>query len=43
MERCGRPTPRPLIEAGEAYFLHSYEYVADDGHHVVAMTDHGGA
>lgn len=32
----------PLIEAGEAYFLHSYEYVADDGHHVAAMTDHGG-
>lgn len=32
----------PLIEAGEAYFLHSYEFVAADGHHVVAMTDHGG-
>ncbi len=31
-----------LIEAGEAYFLHSYQFVAEDGHHVVAMTDHGG-
>lgn len=32
----------PLIEPGEAYFLHSYEFVAEDGHHIVAMTDHGG-
>lgn len=31
-----------LIEPGEAYFLHSYEFVAEDGHHIVAMTDHGG-
>ena len=31
-----------LIEPGEAYFLHSYQFAADDGHHVVAMTDHGG-
>jgi len=31
-----------LIEPGEAYFLHSYHFVADEGHHVAAMTDHGG-
>lgn len=31
-----------LIEPGEAYFLHSYQFVAEDGHDVVAMTDHGG-
>jgi glutamine amidotransferase len=31
-----------LLEAGEAYFLHSYHIVPDDGHHVAAMTDHGG-
>lgn len=35
-----RPTaPHPLIEAGEAYFLHSYAY---DGAGVLATTDHGG-
>jgi glutamine amidotransferase len=32
----------PLIEPGEAYFLHSYHFVPEDGHHVAAMTDHGG-
>jgi len=32
----------PLIEDGEAYFLHSYHFVPEDGHHVLAMTDHGG-
>jgi len=32
----------PLIEPGEAYFLHSYQFIADDGHHIVAMSDHGG-
>jgi len=32
----------PLIPAGEAYFLHSYHFVPDDGHTVAAMTDHGG-
>ena len=32
----------PLVEPGEAYFLHSYHFVPDDGHHAVAMTDHGG-
>jgi glutamine amidotransferase len=31
-----------LIDAGEAYFLHSYHFVPDDGHHTLAMTDHGG-
>lgn len=31
-----------LIEAGEAYFLHSYHIVPDDWDHVAAMTDHGG-
>lgn len=29
----------PLIEAGEAYFLHSYAY---DGPDVLAVSDHGG-
>ncbi len=29
----------PLIEAGEAYFLHSYAYAGED---VLATTDHGG-
>jgi len=31
-----------LIEPGEAYFLHSYHFVPDDGMAVAAMTDHGG-
>jgi imidazole glycerol-phosphate synthase subunit HisH len=31
-----------LIEPGEAYFLHSYHFRPADGHHVAAMTDHGG-
>lgn len=31
-----------LVEAGEAYFLHSYHFVPEDGHRVAAMTDHGG-
>jgi glutamine amidotransferase len=30
----------PLIEPGEAYFLHSYGF---DGNDVIAATDHGGA
>lgn len=29
----------PLIERGEAYFLHSFAF---DGEHVLATTDHGG-
>lgn len=32
----------PLIEAGEAYFLHSYHYEAADPTHIAATTDHGG-
>ncbi len=40
------PRPRPsrasaLIEPGEAYFLHSYHFVTDDGDDVAAMTDPG--
>ena len=31
-----------LIEPGEAYFLHSYHFVPDEGHHIAALTDHGG-
>ena len=32
----------PLLDRGEAYFLHSYHFVPEDGHHALAMTDHGG-
>ena len=32
----------PLLEAGEAYFLHSYHFEATDPAHVAAVTDHGG-
>lgn len=32
----------PLIEAGEAYFLHSYHFDAADSADVLATTDHGG-
>ena len=32
----------PLIEAGEAYFLHSYHFDAADAADVLATTDHGG-
>lgn len=31
-----------LIIPGEAYFLHSYHFVADNAASVAAMTDHGG-
>lgn len=31
-----------LVEPGEAYFLHSYHFVPEDGRTVAAMTDHGG-
>jgi imidazole glycerol-phosphate synthase subunit HisH len=35
-----KPTlPHPLIEAGEAYFLHSYAFEGED---IVAVTDHAG-
>ena len=30
-----------LLEPGEAYFLHSYHFVADNGSEVAALTDHG--
>ncbi len=32
-------TPHPLVQAGEAYFLHSYAFDGDD---VIAVTDHAG-
>ena len=32
----------PLIESGEAYFLHSYHFDATDDADVLATTDHGG-
>jgi imidazole glycerol-phosphate synthase subunit HisH len=31
-----------LIEPGEAYFLHSFQFEATDAADVLAMTDHGG-
>jgi glutamine amidotransferase len=31
-----------LVEPGEAYFLHSYQFLPDEGRAVAAMTDHGG-
>ncbi len=31
----------PLLDPGEAYFLHSYHFVADDPRDVAALTDHG--
>lgn len=30
-----------VIEEGEAYFLHSYHFAADNPAHITAMTDHG--
>ncbi len=36
------PPAGELIEPGEAYFLHSYHFVPDDGHTIAAMSDHGG-
>lgn len=36
-------TPHPLIEPGEAYFLHGFAYRPVDGDNsVLAITDHGG-
>lgn len=32
----------PVVEAGEAYFLHGYHFDAADRAHVLATTDHGG-
>ena len=31
-----------LIEPGEAYFLHSYHLIPEEGRHIAAMSDHGG-
>jgi len=31
-----------LLVPGEAYYLHSYHFVPDDGRRIAAMTDHGG-
>ena len=31
-----------LVVPGEAYFLHSYHFVAESGRDIAAMTDHGG-
>ena len=31
-----------VLEVGEAYFLHSYHFVPEDGGTIAAMTDHGG-
>ena len=31
-----------IVAPGEAYFLHSYHFVPEDGHMVAAITDHGG-
>ena len=31
----------PVLEEGEAYFLHSYHFAARSGQEVAAMTDHG--
>jgi imidazole glycerol-phosphate synthase subunit HisH len=41
------PRSRPghaasLVEPGEAYFLHSYHFVPDNGDDMAALTDHGG-
>jgi glutamine amidotransferase len=33
--------PHPLLEPGEAYFLHSYQFVADESAHVLATSVHG--
>ena len=32
----------PVIEEGEAYFLHSYHFAATAGSDIAALTDHGG-
>ena len=32
----------PVVEPGEAYFLHSYHFHANSGKDILAMTDHGG-
>lgn len=37
------PDGAGLIDRGEAYFLHSYHFAADNGRDIAAITDHGGA
>ena len=37
-----RASAGDLIEPGEAYFLHSYQFVPNDGRDIAAMSDHGG-
>lgn len=32
-----------MLEPGEAYFLHSYHFVPDNGQCIAAMSDHGGS
>ncbi|WP_338446265.1 imidazole glycerol phosphate synthase subunit HisH [Pelagerythrobacter marensis] len=32
----------PVLEEGEAYFLHSFHFAVDEPQHIAAMTDHGG-
>jgi glutamine amidotransferase len=32
----------PVLQGGEAYFLHGYAFEADDPEQVLALTDHGG-
>ena len=36
------PGSQQMDSLDTAYFLHSYHFVPDNGHHVAAMTDHGG-
>lgn len=38
----GHPGAAELLEAGEAYFLHSYAFHPEHGRDIAAMTDHGG-
>lgn len=35
-------TPHKLLQAGEAYFLHSYHFVAERAEDVIATSNHGG-
>jgi imidazole glycerol-phosphate synthase subunit HisH len=35
--------PHPVLESGEAYFLHSYHFEPDDAADVLATTHHGSA
>jgi len=37
------PDGAELLEAGEAYFLHSFHFIAENGRDIAAITDHGGA